>query len=234
MVLREDDVEIGRTADAKSAVRRTISRRWKSRLVLSVECKHEQEVPPLFHAGDQIENPVTGERIVFHETSAENDGKRVVFETIVRPDGFVAAAHLHPYQTECFEVVSGTLGMRRGKEKLELRAGEDAIVEPGTPHKFWNAGQDEVRFLCTVTPALQFERLIETMYTLAADGKTNKKGMPNPLRMALIARKHFDDGRLPVLPGWVQRAMLAVGASLGALAGYEATYEGTGEAALAA
>ena len=179
----------------------------------------------MFHAGDQIENPVTGERIVFHETSAENDGKRVVFETIVRPDGFVAAAHLHPYQTECFEVVSGTLGMRRGKEKLELRAGEDAIVEPGTPHKFWNAGDDEVRFVCTVTPALEFERLIATMYSLAADGKTTKKGMPSPLRLAVIARHHFDDVRLPTIPQTLQRLALAVGAPLGKLVGFGPTYD---------
>src|SRR6266536_6022644 len=122
----------------------------------SCQSSSHEEVE-VFQAGDQIENPVTGEKLVFHETSAENGGKRVVFETIVQPEGFVAAAHVHPYQTECFEIVSGTLGMRRGKEKLELHAGEDAIVEPGTAHKFWNAGEDEVRFLCTVTPALQFE-----------------------------------------------------------------------------
>jgi mannose-6-phosphate isomerase-like protein (cupin superfamily) len=191
-------------------------------LLVSVESHEEVEV---FHAGDQIENPVTGEKLVFHETSAENGGKRVVFETIVQPDGFVAAAHVHPYQTECFEVVSGTLGMRRGKEQLELRAGEDAIVEPGTRHKFWNAGEDEVRFLCTVTPALQFERLIATMYTLAADGKTNKKGMPNPLRLAPIANHHFDDVRLPVIPEWMQKLGLVMGAPVGRLLGYGPTYD---------
>ena len=154
----------------------------------------------MFHAGDQIENPVTGERLVFHETAAETNGERVVFETIVQPGGFVAAAHVHPFQTERFEVLAGTLGMRRGKEKVELRAGETVDVEPGTPHKFWNAGDDEVRFVCTVTPALQFERLIATMYTLAAAGKTNKKGMPNPVRLAVIANHHFDDVRLPKIP----------------------------------
>ena len=179
----------------------------------------------MFHAGDQIENPVTGERIVFHETAAETNGERVVFETIVRPDGFVAAAHVHPYQTECFEVLSGTLGMRRGKEKLEVRAGQDVIVEPGMPHKFWNAGEDEVRFLCTVTPALQFERLIETMYTLAADGKTNKKGMPSPLRLAPIAKNHFDDVRLPAIPQWMQKLGLVMGAPVGRLLGYGPTYD---------
>ena len=129
----------------------------------------------MFHAGDQIENPVTGERIVFHETSAETNGERVVFETIVQPGGFVASAHLHPFQTERFEVLEGTLAMRRGKEKVELGEGETIVVEPGTAHKFWNAGDGEVRFICIVTPAVQFERLIATMYRLAAAGKTNRK-----------------------------------------------------------
>jgi mannose-6-phosphate isomerase-like protein (cupin superfamily) len=179
----------------------------------------------VFHAGDQIENPVTGERLVFHETAAETGGERVVFETIVQPGGFVAAAHVHPFQTERFEVLTGTLGMRRGKEKVELRSGGTAAVEPQTPHKFWNAGEDEVRFICTVTPALQFERLIATMFSLAADGKTNKKGMPNPIRLAVIANRHFDDLRLPLVPQSLQKVALAVGAPVGKLLGFAATYD---------
>ena len=179
----------------------------------------------MFHAGDQIENPVTGERLVFHETAAETGGERIVFETIVRPDGFVAAAHVHPFQTERFEVLAGTLGMRHGKGTAELRAGETATVAPQTPHKFWNAGEDEVRFICTVTPALQFERLIATMYSLAADGKTNKKGMPNPLRLAAIANNHFDDVRLPLIPHSLQKIALAAGAPVARLLGFRATYD---------
>ncbi len=179
----------------------------------------------MFHARDQIENPVTGERLVFHETSAETGGERVVFETIVRPGGFVAAAHVHPFQTELFEVTAGTVGMRRGTEKVELRPGEVAVVEPGTPHKFWNAGDDEAHFVCTVTPALQFERLIATMYSLAADGKSNKKGMPSPIRLAVIANNHFDDVRLPLIPQSLQKVALVLGASLGKLLGFSATYD---------
>jgi quercetin dioxygenase-like cupin family protein len=179
----------------------------------------------VFHAGDQIENPVTGERLVFHETAAETGGERVVFETIVQPDGFVAAAHVHPFQTERFEVLAGTLGMRRGKERVELRSGETVTVEPQTPHKFWNAGDDEARFICSVTPALQFERLIATMYSLAADGKTNKKGMPNPIRLAVIANSHFDDVRLPLVPQLLQKLALALGAPVGKVLGFAATYD---------
>ena len=190
----------------------------------------------MFHAGDQIENPVTGERIFFHETAAETNGERVVFETIVQPGGFVASAHLHPFQTEHFEVLEGMLGMRRGKEKVELGAGETVVVEAGTPHKFWNAGEDEVRFTCTVTPAVQFERLIATMYSLAAAGKTNRKGMPNPIRLAVIANHHFDDVRLPLVPQSLQKLALALGAPFGRAAGYRPVFDPTtaGETAPAA
>ena len=44
----------------------------------------------------------------------------------------------------------------------------------------------------------QFEQSLETMFALAADGRTNRKGMPNPLRLAVIARHHFDDVQLRV------------------------------------
>ena len=55
-------------------------------------------------------------------------------------------------------------------------------------------------FRCEVRPALRFESLIETMFALAAAGKTSKKGMPNPFRLAVIAQAHFDTVRLPFRP----------------------------------
>jgi quercetin dioxygenase-like cupin family protein len=179
----------------------------------------------MIRSGDTIHNPVTGERITFRRTSAETKGEMVLIECTVKPHGFVAAAHVHPSQTERFNVIEGTLGLKVGKEKRTLGRGEVSLVEPGTPHKFWNAGDDDVRFVCEVRPALQFESLLETMFTLATDGKTNRKGMPNPLRLAVIARAHFDTVRLPHPPAWLQKAGLALGAPLGRLLGYREAYE---------
>jgi quercetin dioxygenase-like cupin family protein len=177
----------------------------------------------MIRPGDRLENPVTGEALVFHRTSQETDGESVLVETIVRPHGFVAAAHVHPYQTERFEVLEGLLGLRIRGNELEAEPGDVAVVAPGTPHRFWNAGEKEARFLCEVRPALRFESLIETMFTLAAEGKTNRKGIANPLRLAVIANEHFDTVRLPFPPSAVQRAGLAVGAPLGKLLGYSET-----------
>jgi quercetin dioxygenase-like cupin family protein len=177
----------------------------------------------MIRPGDRLENPVTGEVLIFHRTSEETDGETVLFETIVRPHGFVAAAHVHPLQTERFEVVAGLLGLRVGDKEILARPGDVATVAPGTPHRFWNAGEGEARFLCEVTPALRFESLIETMFTLAAEGKTNRKGLPNPLRLAVIAKAHFDTVRLPFPPAALQRVALAIGAPLGRALGYGAT-----------
>jgi len=179
----------------------------------------------MIHTGDRLENPITGEVLIFHRTSRDTDGEAVLVETIVRPDGFVAAAHVHPHQSERFEVLSGVLGLRVGRAETTAGAGEVMTVQPGTRHKFWNAGEEEVRFLCEIRPALEFESLIETMFTLAAEGKTNRKGMPNPFSLAVIARAHFETVRLPFPPAWLQGGALALGAPIGRMLGYPATLD---------
>ncbi len=161
--------------------------------------------------GDTIKNPVTGERVTFLATSADTDGDAVVIETVVQPGGFVAAAHVHPAQSERFAVAAGQLGLKVGRKKMTLGPGEVATVEAGTAHRFWNAGADPVRFVCEV-------------FALAADGKTGRKGMPNPLCLAVIARAHFDTVRLPFPPAWIQRTALALGSPVGRAFGYRPTY----------
>jgi quercetin dioxygenase-like cupin family protein len=175
-------------------------------------------------AGDTIENPVTGERLVFKKTAAETNGEYVLFECFVKPSGFVAAAHVHPSQQERFQILDGTVMFRIDGQELPTVPGDAILVAAGRSHQFWNAGDEEARFACEIRPALQFEQLIETMFSLAQAGKTNRKGMPNPLRLAVIAQAHFDTVRLPFPPAWMQRVGLAMGAPLGRLLGYRATY----------
>jgi quercetin dioxygenase-like cupin family protein len=178
----------------------------------------------VIHAGDSIENPVTGERIVFRQTSRETGGEAVVIETYVQPNGFVAAAHVHPAQEERFQVLCGTVGFQLGSQRHLAGPGHRVTVPAGTAHRFWNAGDDVAHFVCEIRPALQFESLIETMFALAADGKTNRRGMPNPLRLAVIADAHFDTVRLPFPPAALQKLGLLLGAPLGKALGYGPVY----------
>jgi quercetin dioxygenase-like cupin family protein len=178
----------------------------------------------MIRQGDTIENPITGERVTFLKTSAETDGELVVIDATVAPGGFVAAEHLHPYQSERFEILEGEIEFKLGKEVVTARPGDVVMVEPGTSHQFRNLGNEEIRFRTEVRPALSFETFLQTMFGLASEGKTNKEGMPNPFRLAVIMDEHFDLVRLPFPPAWVQRVGLALASPLGLLFGYEPTY----------
>ncbi len=178
----------------------------------------------MIRAGDTIENPVTGERVMFLKTSAETDEEMVLIDTTVAPNGFVAAEHIHPYQSERFEILEGVVEFKLDGEIVVARPGDVLMVGPGAAHQFRNIGEDEVRFLTEVCPALSFEEFLETMFGLAADGKTNSKGMPNPFQLAVVMNEQFDLVRLPSPPAWMQKTGLAFGAPLGRLLGYESAY----------
>ena len=178
----------------------------------------------MIKTGQTLINPVTGERMTFIRTSADTGGEYVSIELVAAPDASVAAAHVHPSQVETFEVVSGTMGAKVAGKQIVAQAGDTLVVESGQAHKWWNAGNDDLVFRCEIRPALQFESLIETMFSLAADGLTNTNGLPSPFRLAVVARAHFDTVRLPFPPVALQRAALAVGALLGRSIGHEPTY----------
>ena len=123
-------------------------------------------------AGETIHNPVTGERLTWEQVAAGTAGRLVQGEMVLPPGGFVAAEHVHPKQEERYEVLSGELRLRLDGKALLAGPGDRVIVPIGRPHIWWNDGPDEVRFRVEVTPALRFETFLETVFGLAADGKT--------------------------------------------------------------
>lgn len=179
----------------------------------------------MINPGDTLVNSVTGEELTFLQTAESTNGEYVEVVAVVQPGGAVAAAHVHPKQSETFTAIEGVLALRAGKQRLRLAPGESATVEAGTAHKFWNDGDEPIMFHCTISPALQFESLIESMFALARDGKTNRKGMPNPVRMASIARAHRDVIRLAGIPAWLQDLGTLSAMPLAFVAGYGATYK---------
>ena len=93
--------------------------------------------------GQTIENPVTGERFTFTHTAASTDGEMLAFDYSLRPGGKVPVPHVHPIQTERFEVVEGRLRFRLGLRTVVAGPGEVVEVAPGVIHGFANAGDGE-------------------------------------------------------------------------------------------
>src|SRR5215211_4645840 len=95
--------------------------------------------------GQTLANPVTGERFTFLETAAQTGGELLRFELGLRPGGAVPMPHVHPIQTERFEVVSGRMRFRVGLRTVVAGPGDVVEVAPGVAHSFANAGEHEAR-----------------------------------------------------------------------------------------
>jgi mannose-6-phosphate isomerase-like protein (cupin superfamily) len=161
------------------------------------------------YAGQILDNPVSGERIVFRKTASDTNGELLAFELLLAPDGHVPGAHVHPQQEERFEVVKGTMKFRRGLETVFARAGDTVVVPPGVAHLFENAGEEPAHVLVEVRPTLRMEQLFETATALALEGRTNRKGLPKPLELALFVREFEREVRAPFPPAGVVRAVMA-------------------------
>src|ERR687890_2720602 len=92
----------------------------------SMTCRHRTE-PTMITPGQTLENPVTGERFTFTHTAASTGGELLAFELALRPGGAVPIPHVHPIQTESFEVVAGRLRFRLGWRHVLADPGE--VVE---------------------------------------------------------------------------------------------------------
>lgn len=171
-----------------------------------------------------LQHPVTGERVVWRKVSGDTGGALLQLDLFAAPGGFVAAAHVHPNQEERFQVLAGTLRLRVDGQEQVLRAGQVAVVPPGRPHVWWNAGEEEVHILGEVRPALRTEMFFETFFGLATDGKTSRKGLPNPLQLAVLVREYQDEVRLARPPVAIQGALFGPLAVLGRLLGYRGWY----------
>jgi mannose-6-phosphate isomerase-like protein (cupin superfamily) len=176
------------------------------------------------HAGQIIENPVSGERITFRKTAADTDGELLAFELELSPDGHVPGMHVHPIQEERFEVVAGTMRFRMGGKKVTAGPGDVVVVPPGVRHKFANAGDEEARARVEVRPALRMEQLFETTVALAEEGRTTRKGLPKPLDLALFVREFEQEVQGAFPPVWLQRLTLAPVGWLAKRRGHGARY----------
>lgn len=183
--------------------------------------------------GQTIYNPVTHERITFLETPRDPDTDRLVFECAVTPGGAELAPHIHANQDERFEIISGKLGAMLDGVTHELNRGDTIVLPAGIKHRWWNRGDDEVRFRVEVTPARNLETILEVLAALAQEGALTKKGMPkNPFHLANIGK--VSGTFMPGIPIWMQRFGLTMGSLTGRLLGYSPAFpEYVGRAATA-
>jgi quercetin dioxygenase-like cupin family protein len=176
------------------------------------------EESPLVH-------PVTGERLVFRKRAADTGGELLEFMLRMAPGGFIATPHVHPNAEERFEIGGAPVMIQVGRTKRLYQPGEVAVVPAGVPHNWWNPSDAESATLIQLRPALDMETLFETMFGLAAEGKVNKRGVPNPLQMLVLARAYRREATPAPPLSWFVGPLAALLAPVGRRMGYLERYD---------
>ncbi|HVG43534.1 MAG TPA: cupin domain-containing protein [Longimicrobium sp.] len=161
-----------------------------------------------------IENGA-GDRITFVRRVL-GPGDRLEVENVLRPGGG-PPMHVHHRQTEALTVHRGRLAWERpGEPPAFAGPGETVVFEAGEPHRYWNAGDEELRCTSTIQPAGNAEYVLAALY----DSQKRSGGRrPNPFDAAFLARRFRNEFELMTVPALVRRfvfpLLLAIGQLLG-------------------
>jgi len=155
-----------------------------------------------------IDNPISGERIVIHQTAVETGGTLLAWELRLAPGGRVPSSHAHPVQEERFTVVEGRMRFRVAGRPIIVGPGEMVTVPPGTVHSFANAGGMPARVLVTTTPALEMEALLETAAAMAREQRSAGRSLPRLVDLALFMTDFEPEVRAPYVPAALVRLVM--------------------------
>jgi quercetin dioxygenase-like cupin family protein len=132
-------------------------------------------------------NPVFKDKVTMLKTNEETGGLYTLVQLELY-DGGKNMMHTHSAFEETFTAVEGTLGVNISNKKHYIKPGESITVPLHTPHHFFNdSGQKVVCQLKFVPGHSDFFKGMAIAYGLAADGKTDKSGIPKSLlHLALL------------------------------------------------
>ena len=157
-----------------------------------------------------------GERIVFVRKLRGTTGDRLEVENFVGP-GAGPPMHIHHFQDEALTVKQGRMGYQHaGQEPKFAGPGETVAFKAGEPHKFWNAGDNEL--ICTgyIEPADNAEYFLTELYD-----STKRHGgrRPDAFDAAFLATRYRSEFAMVEIPTLVQRFIFPLQVALGKLLG---------------
>ncbi len=177
------------------------------------------------HAGQTIENPVSGARITFRKTTKDTNGKLVEYDHVLKPHTGKVSEHIHLAQEERFEIITGRACYRLHGVERHARAGESVIIQPGSRHSnCWNDTDEDLHMRVTISPARNAEVYFETQFLLAQHGKTKSNGEMYPLQVIVIGNDIDSKTYLAGIPIFLQQMFFPILAAIGHLLGYRASY----------
>jgi quercetin dioxygenase-like cupin family protein len=162
-----------------------------------------------------------GERITFARKGAGTAGDRLEGENVVSP-GAGPPMHVHFLQEEVLTVRQGRMGYQKlGESARYAGPGETVAFGPGEAHKFWNAGDGDLRCTGHIQPVHNVEYFLTEMF---ASMKGHGGGRPGLFDVAFLATRYRSEYAVLEIPSPVQRLVFPVLVFAGRLLGHYRRY----------
>jgi quercetin dioxygenase-like cupin family protein len=174
--------------------------------------------------GDEIVNPRTGQRMKFLQTSQDTNGQLLQIDCVNLPGGVKEPEHIHPFQENRFEIISGSLMFYIDGIERRVNEGEIISIPAKAPHFFWNGSDREAHYIQEFRPALRSEYFFEALFGLARAGKLNDRGMGDLLLMASFIPTYWNEIRVTKPPEILQSLLFGVLRPVAKLLGHEGVY----------
>lgn len=161
---------------------------------------------PVPRAGEVITDPVHGETVLWLQIGSDSTVTRA--ELTAQPQASGPPAHTHPRSHERFEVRSGAIRLKSGREERVAEAGETVTVTPGTAHSWYNHTDEPAVVIVEWDPGYCTAQFLDQWYELARAGQLNRKGDLSLLDAAsLFDESVLDAVAAPGIPIGLQRVL---------------------------
>jgi uncharacterized protein YndB with AHSA1/START domain/mannose-6-phosphate isomerase-like protein (cupin superfamily) len=122
------------------------------------------------------------------------EGELLEMEVTGRPRGFLSQRHVHDFQAERLEVISGAMKVGMNGREHVLTVGQSIEVPAGTPHTQAPFGEGAGVVRIQVRPAGRTQAFLERLAEMCREGKITRMGFPRPVAGAELVLEYGDTG----------------------------------------
>ena len=163
-----------------------------------------------------------GEQLTFLGLTRGASGDRIEVDGTARP-GAGPPMHVHYLQEERVLVVTGRAGYQvPGQPERFAGPGNVVVWPPGTPHRWWNAGDTELRMTGWCAPPGNVEFYLAAMF---ASMKENGGKRPGLFDAAFLTTRYRTEFAMLELPTVMRRFVIPVIYALGLALGKYTKYK---------
>jgi quercetin dioxygenase-like cupin family protein len=172
-------------------------------------------VDGMFTYPHTIDNGI-GERLTFLRRVTTPAGETLEVENSVAP-GMGPPMHVHYFQEEALTVMQGRIGYQtRGREPQFAGVGETVVFRPGDAHRFWNAGEEELRCSGYVRPPDNIEYFLRAVFEAQKRGGGHR---PDPFDAAYLAWRYRSEFGMEAVPVFIRSVVFPIQVFVGHLLG---------------